>query len=45
MEIFQNQLLMVKPELKHHGLILDEKLTFENHLNEKIIKANWSTRN
>ena len=25
---------------KHLGLILDGKLTFENHLNDKIVKAN-----
>ena len=29
-------------EQKHLGLILDSKLYFERHLNEKIIKANKS---
>ena len=32
---------MVKmSEQKHLGLVLDSKLSFEKHLNEKIIKAN-----
>ena len=37
---FNNSPVTVAPFQKHLGLILDEKLTFGHHLNEKISKAN-----
>ena len=37
---FNNSLVSVQPSQKHLGLILDDKLSFEQHFNEKISKAN-----
>ena len=41
---FNNSLVSVQPSQKHLGLILDDKLSFEQHLNEKISKANKGIR-
>ena len=37
---FNNTAIAVQSSQKHLGLILDSKLVFDQHLNEKILKAN-----
>jgi hypothetical protein len=37
---FNNSPVSVAPSQKHLGLVLDGKLNFDQHLNEKISKAN-----
>ena len=37
---FNNSAITVQDHQKHLGLILDKKLTFEHHFNEKLLKAN-----
>ena len=37
---FNESIVVSLPIQKHLGLVLDKKLTFEHHLNEKISKAN-----
>ena len=38
--LFNGTVVVKMSEQKHLGLVLDSKLSFEKHLNEKIIKAN-----
>ena len=38
--LFNSILVSVEPYQKHLGLLLDKRLNFNNHLNEKISKVN-----